>query len=171
MNWSKVKRISIVGPSGSGKSTLAVKLGKVLNLPVHHIDCYFIKPGWQAGDKLVVAKQIEEVTKTDEWIIDGNYKLTLENRFKRSDLIIFLNFPLEFCIQSIKQRHDKKERLGLPEYLKPEDERLTELLDKVTEKGRYATLVPLCEKHKHKVIELSTREQVNDFEEKYAKRN
>jgi len=159
-----MKRISIVGPAGSGKSTLAVKLGEILNLPVYHIDCYFLKPDWQPTDKQELAKQIAEITKNDAWIIEGNYKLTLENRFEKSDKIIFLNLPFEFCLDSIKQRHHQKEkRVGLPEYLDMTEERLPELIEKISAKGHYDELHRLVEKYKSKVIELKNRSEVNDF--------
>ncbi len=42
----QMKRVMVVGPSGVGKSTLARGLGKVLNLPVVHLDKLYWRPGW-----------------------------------------------------------------------------------------------------------------------------
>lgn len=33
-----MKKFAIIGLPGSGKSTFSVKLGKILNIPVHHLD-------------------------------------------------------------------------------------------------------------------------------------
>ena len=42
----EVKRIAIFGLPGSGKSTFAVKLGKIMDMPVHHLDKHmFIADG------------------------------------------------------------------------------------------------------------------------------
>jgi adenylate kinase family enzyme len=37
------KRIAIIGCCGAGKSTLARILGEKLNLPVIHLDAYFLR--------------------------------------------------------------------------------------------------------------------------------
>lgn len=38
------KRFAIIGPPGSGKSTFANKLGKLLDIPVHHLDRHRFEP-------------------------------------------------------------------------------------------------------------------------------
>ncbi len=38
MKQEITKRIAIIGLPGSGKSTFASKLGRILNIPVHHLD-------------------------------------------------------------------------------------------------------------------------------------
>ncbi len=44
---SRLKRIAIIGCGGAGKSTLARELGKILDLPVVHLDRVYWKPGWE----------------------------------------------------------------------------------------------------------------------------
>lgn len=41
------KRIMIFGIPGSGKSTFALKLSRLLNLPLFHLDKYFFVSGWE----------------------------------------------------------------------------------------------------------------------------
>ena len=39
-----MQKILILGNSGAGKSTLAIKLAKILNFPVYHLDNYLFNP-------------------------------------------------------------------------------------------------------------------------------
>ena len=87
-------RIAIIGISGSGKSTLANKLGKKLNYPAIHLDKHFWDVGWKERYSREEFKKIaEEFANTDNWIIDGNYRSTIDMRLERADTIIFLDFP------------------------------------------------------------------------------
>ncbi|MEI6316269.1 MAG: hypothetical protein WCO65_00905 [bacterium] len=107
-----MQRISIVGISGSGKSTLANNLGKKLNLPVFHLDKYFWNADWTerytTKDEFnIVAKSFAE---KDSWIIDGNYRGTIDFRFERADTIIFLDFPKWRCLLRAFLRSFSKEK-------------------------------------------------------------
>lgn len=170
LNVLKCKKISIFGPSGSGKSTLAIKLGELLNLPVFHIDNFFWKPNWIQTDKKVLCKEIKKITKQRKWIIDGTYSRTLKNRFKRSDLVIFLDFSEEFCINSVKERFKKgkTERVGLREDLEESVEGINDLIELIRNfSKKRQSIIELFEKYaKNKTITLKTREGVNDFIDK-----
>jgi adenylate kinase family enzyme len=39
------KKIAVIGLPGSGKSTFSFKLGKILSIPVHHLDRHMFEPG------------------------------------------------------------------------------------------------------------------------------
>ncbi len=98
------QRICIVGNGGAGKSTLAVKLGEEFKLPVCHIDKLYWLPGWEKRPKDEYLKLLEEVVQQDRWIIDGNNKSTMPMRFKRADLIVFLDYhPFFCCYRAIKR--------------------------------------------------------------------
>jgi adenylate kinase family enzyme/N-acetylglutamate synthase-like GNAT family acetyltransferase len=155
------KRITIIGNTGSGKSWLARKLGKILDLPVTHCDCIFLKENWVPENKEVVATKLNEIALQDKWIIDGNYKRSMENRFERADAIIFLNYPENFCIESIMNRKNER-RIGIPNYLNGENDNVEALIMHVKEfKEKLEKIQPLLEKHKDKVIEFVHRGQVN----------
>jgi len=164
---SKTRKISIIGTCGTGKSSLALRLGELLDLPVCHIDCIYHKPGGAYEEKEIVTEKVKEISKGEKWIIEGTYGRTLEHRFTVSDLVIFLNFPQEFCIESVKNRQGKPGRVGLPEYFVETDEGLDLMLSyHITQKfpQTYKEIIkPLIEKYKEKVVEFTTRKQVTDF--------
>lgn len=100
-----MKRIAIIGSSGSGKSTLARQLGATLEIPVIHLDRHFWHPGW-VGTPLDEWKQmVKEMTQRQQWIIDGNYRETLDIRLEAADTVVFLDLPRWLCTwRAIKRR-------------------------------------------------------------------
>ncbi|MEM7112248.1 MAG: hypothetical protein AAF614_07425 [Chloroflexota bacterium] len=100
-----MKRVIIVGSSGSGKSTLARGLGKRLSLPVVHLDRHFWHAGWVGTPFRDWQTQIEQLAAGERWIMDGNYRSTLEIRAAAADTIIFLDLPRTLCVaRAIKRR-------------------------------------------------------------------
>jgi len=53
------KRFAIFGIPGSGKSTFANKLGRKLNIAVHHLDKHYFVAKWKTRDRneFLVAQQ------------------------------------------------------------------------------------------------------------------
>ncbi len=116
-----MNRIAIIGISGSGKSTFANKLGKKLNRPVIHLDKYFWTTGWK--ERYATRDEFRKVaagfTNQEEWIIDGNYRSTMENRLDKADTIIFLDFPKWKCtLRVLKRTFNRKQPFDKPEGLK-----------------------------------------------------
>lgn len=100
-------RISIVGGSGSGKSTLCNILSKKLNLPAIHLDAINFEPNWVKIDKEKRDKIISDKSNEDKWIIDGNYNGTLQERFNKADLIIWLDYSTFMHIKGVLKRFFK----------------------------------------------------------------
>lgn len=124
LGFMKKYRIMIIGSAGSGKSFLSRELGKILKIPVFHLDKEHWLPGWTIPDKEDWRNRQKEMISHSEWIIDGNYQGSLDLRIPQADLIIFLNFSKYLClfraikrnIQYIdKKREDMAE--GCPERL------------------------------------------------------
>lgn len=100
-----MRRVMIIGSGGSGKSTLARQLGKILNIEVFHLDAIHWKPGWVETPLDEWKAIIDELTKKETWIIDGNYgDCTMETRIQAADTIIFLDFPRVVCLFRIIKR-------------------------------------------------------------------
>jgi adenylate kinase family enzyme len=99
-----MKKILVVGSSGAGKSTFARHLGKTTGLEVIHLDKIFWNPGWVETDREEWRKKIEQLSKGDSWIMDGNYSGTLETRLPACDTVIFLDMPRLLCVYRILKR-------------------------------------------------------------------
>lgn len=110
------QRIVIVGGAGTGKTTLATSLGKVLKLPVYHLDAINYEANWKPVGREKRDQIILEKSKEEKWIVDGNYCATLKQRAERADLVIFLNYSTLAHIKGVltrlwKNRGKEKEEL------------------------------------------------------------
>jgi len=110
------KRIAILGNSGSGKSFFAKRLAEITGIPLIHLDVEYWRPDWEETPKSEWIKGQTEIISEKEWIIDGNYISTLDMRFIRADLVVFLDIHPFVCMISAFRRHGKK-RSDLPQYL------------------------------------------------------
>ncbi len=100
----KIKRVMIIGCGGSGKSTLSRILSEKTNLPVVHLDRLFWREGWVNIPREEFNILLREELKNDKWIIDGNYDRTLQERLKRCDTVIYLDYPRRTCIFGVLKR-------------------------------------------------------------------
>ena len=117
MLFENINKIAVIGGSGTGKSTLAKNMGKILNLPVYHIDAMHHLENWVSRDKDERDRMILEKANKPKWVIDGTYKATLEERVKKADMIIFLDYSTIARLKGILGRYfeDKgKERPEIP---------------------------------------------------------
>ena len=99
-----MERVLIIGCSGAGKSTLARQMGRLLDLPVIHLDREYWQPGWTPRVNEEFDEIVEELIARPRWIIDGNYGRTLERRLARADTVIHLDFPRWRCLYRICKR-------------------------------------------------------------------
>ena len=113
------KKIMIVGSSGSGKSTLARQLGKMLSLPVIHIDKEFWQSGWVKTPADEWHEKHTKLVSAPEWIMDGNNASnTMEMRLEKADTVIFLDFNRLVCLRNALKRrlmYNSKKRPDVPE--------------------------------------------------------
>lgn len=92
------QRIAVIGSPGSGKSSVASALAATLDLPLHHLDRLYWRPGWDPTPpedwRAMQARLVQEA----RWIIDGNYGQTLSIRLARADAVVFLDLPGAVCL-------------------------------------------------------------------------
>lgn len=99
-----MERILIIGCGGAGKSTLARQLGEKLDLPVVHLDKLFWKPGWVESTDAEFDEALEKELEKPRWIMDGNFNRTMQQRMKRCDTVIYLDFGRFACLSGVLKR-------------------------------------------------------------------
>ncbi len=102
-----MKRIMVIGCPGSGKSTFSRELSKQTGIPIYHLDMMYWNPDKTIVDKSVFRERLAKAISQEKWIIDGNYGSTLELRMEACDTVIFLDYPLEVCLEGIQMRKGK----------------------------------------------------------------
>lgn len=99
-------KVIIIGNGGTGKSTLGEKLGKMLNLPVTHLDQITWKPGWLREDENVFREKLANILSTDRWVVEGwSFHTTVKMRLDAADTIIYLEYPYWFALIYAWKRH------------------------------------------------------------------
>lgn len=108
-----MNKVIVIGCPGSGKTTFAEKLNKCTGLPLYYLDAIWHKPDKTHISREEFDERISEVFNKDKWIIDGNYKRTIETRLKECDTVFLFDLPTEVCIQGATERIGKG-RYDLP---------------------------------------------------------
>ncbi|MDT0672234.1 AAA family ATPase [Staphylococcus chromogenes] len=104
-----LNRIVIMGSPGTGKSTLAYKIAQQTKLPLYHMDALFWEGTQNVSDD-VLLERLDTLLQKEKWIIDGNYKDTLEMRVAKADLVIWMKAPRWKCVLLVIYRYLKGKR-------------------------------------------------------------
>lgn len=94
----------IFGIPGSGKSTFALKLSRLLNLPLFHLDKYFFISGWEERNYEEFLQIQKGFVDQDSWVIDGNSTRSFEMRFSKADTVIYFRLNRILCLWRIFKR-------------------------------------------------------------------
>ncbi len=101
------KRIHIIGSVGSGKTTLARHLSKSLQIPYYELDNVV----WTRSKKRDIRnspevrdQKLSAIIEGDQWIIEGVHHTWVQESFENTDVIIFLDTPVQIRIYRIIKR-------------------------------------------------------------------
>ena len=157
-----MKKIIVIGCPGSGKSTFSRALHKATNIPLYHLDLMYWNADKTTVEKSVFRQRLADALEKDEWIIDGNYASTMELRLAACDTVIFLDYPLEVCLNGIKERRGKP-RSDMPWTETEEDAEFIDFIKSYNEQQR-PRVFELFEKYKDKnIVIFTSREQAEEF--------
>lgn len=121
------KRVAVIGCPGGGKSTFSRALRDRVGLPLYHLDAIY----WR-DDRTHLSREefyplMQEIIAREEWIMDGNYNATLEWRISACDLLIFLDYPAEVCLEGVRARRGQK-RSDMPWVEEGDDQEFLEFI-------------------------------------------
>ena len=157
-----MKKIIVIGCPGSGKSTVSRVLHNKTGIPLYHLDMMYWNADKTTVEKSVFLERLSAVLEKDEWIIDGNYGSTMELRMAVCDTVIFLDYPLDVCLDGIKDRRGKP-RSDMPWIETEEDAEFIEFIKSYNEQQK-PKVFELLEKYSDKnIIVLESREEADAF--------
>ena len=157
-----MKKVIVIGCPGSGKSTVSRALHNKTGIPLYHLDMMYWNADKTTVEKSVFLERLSDVLEKDEWIIDGNYGSTMELRMAACDTVIFLDYPLDVCLGSIKERRGKP-RSDMLWIETEEDEEFIEFIKNYNEQQKPKVLELLKKYDDKNIIIFKSREQADAF--------
>lgn len=157
-----MNKIIVIGCPGSGKSTFSKKLSEKTAIPLYHLDMMYWNEDKTTVNKNIFLERLGAVIQKDEWIIDGNYISTMEQRMLACDTVIFLDYPLEICLDGVKSRQGKA-RSDMPWIETEEDLEFIGFIKNFAKEQR-PIIINLLEKYSDKhIIIFNSREEASEY--------
>ena len=157
-----MKKVIVIGCPGSGKSTVSRALHNKTGISLYHLDMMYWNADKTTVEKSVFLERLSDVLEKDEWIIDGNYSSTMELRMEACDTVIFLDYPLDVCLDGIKARRGKP-RSDMPWIETEEDAEFIEFIKSYNEQQKPKVLELLQKYSDKNIVIFKSREQADAF--------
>ena len=156
------KRVAVIGCPGGGKSTFSRALRDRVDLPLYHLDAIY----WR-DDRTHLSREefyplMREIIAREEWIMDGNYNSTLEWRMSACDLLIFLDYPAEVCLEGVRARRGQK-RSDMPWVEEGDDEEFLAFIRAFETESRPRILELMGRYPEKTVITFRTRAEADKY--------
>ena len=157
-----MKKVIVIGCPGSGKSTVSRTLHNKTGIPLYHLDMMYWNADKTTVEKSVFLERLSDVLEKDKWIIDGNYGSTMELRMAACDTAIFLDYPLDVCLDGIKERRGKP-RSDMPWIETDEDAEFIEFIKNYNEQQKPIVIELLGKYSDKNIVIFKSREQSDAF--------
>ena len=167
-------RINVVGTSGCGKSTVGKRIAERLSVPYIQLDELYWKPNWAESTDEELFPKLEKALSGDEWVLDGNYNRTTSIKWKRVQMVVYLDFPFRIVLYRIIRRsllrgikneelwHGNKETLW--KHLFTRDSMILWTIKRFSmNRKRYTELFEKPEYSHIKFVRLCSDKEVEDF--------
>ena len=152
------KRVAVIGCPGGGKSTFSRALRDRVDLPLYHLDAIYWREDRTHLSREEFYPLMREIIAREEWIMDGNYNATLEWRISACDILFFLDYPAEVCLEGVRARRGQK-RSDMPWVEEGDDQEFLEFIRAFETESR-PRILELMEKYPEKtVVTVRTREE------------
>lgn len=157
-----MNKVIVIGCPGSGKSTFSRALHELTGLPLYHLDLLNWNSDKTTVDKKVFIEKLKNVIAQDSWIIDGNYGSTIELRLKECDTVVFLDYPVDVCIDGVKSRQGKT-RSDMPWTETEDDEEFLEFIKNYNSQSRPNVLSLLEQYSEKEIVIFKSREEADKY--------
>ncbi len=85
--------------SGAGKTTFARALARQAGLPFVELDALHWQQGnWVVPERDVFRARVDEATRGDSWVVDGNYSASRDIVWGRADTVVWLDLPFRLML-------------------------------------------------------------------------
>ena len=96
-----LQRIVVVGTTGSGKTTMASRLAERLGIPHTELDSLNWGPNWTMRPDEEFRTLVDEATRSEAWVVDGNYSRARDIVWPRADTVVWLDYALSLVLWRI----------------------------------------------------------------------
>lgn len=97
-------RILVLGAYGAGKSTFTQRLAKQLSVPPIFLDEEYYLPEWTKPPISEWRLRTEELCAQPNWVMDGNFFATLDQRLARATHVVYLRPSKWLCLCRVLRR-------------------------------------------------------------------
>ena len=97
-------RINIIGTAGSGKSTFSKQIAEKLKIPYIELEALAWKSNWTEVTDEELFSKLERHLSSDDWVLDGNYPQTLHIKWKKCQMVVYLDMPFHIIFYRLLRR-------------------------------------------------------------------